>query len=731
MYPPVEMLEAPSMMVSSIFDAMTQPPESIAAALEGVVDKAIRDREPFHRVWTECEGMTWHSQWGTYDRTRKVWAPAAPAPSNKVVRLELNHIHGFNQATMALHCAEPQSWGVCARTSELSDEESAKVGQDLIDYYMDRLDHETLRQMQAEQSIVTGTSYVMPYWDTSAGRTVQTLFAKPQEASPAFTLTENEVGAPPNDQYEYRNQCEGDLRFKLGSTYEVVVETGSSATKIPMWMAWQEMVPIAEIVSHPGIPEDVKQRLSVQAPYSHNALRYEAERQGMSPRSEQVDSYGGYTGQWGANRESCVVTRMFVRATPQAPLGKEYVFTQGVMLYKGDNPRYPKTNELGEEWPAWPFPIFPFRDYAVTGAWYGQGDVVRAIGPQKTLNASISSEVMFLRRLAGSVLVKPKGVNFQRTDEVDQVIEVPMQLPQGAVYYLPQQQAPQTLQNMEQRQYQIMQHIYGIDDATLGSLPSANVPARGIQQLKQSSIGRRRPIENRWSRQWARVYSYALFLLRRHVVADRMIQIVGSNRKTAMLSFSRAKLASGMDVMVFEDFARPRDPGQRGVWAQTLIGMKLANMDNPDERAEMQRLMGAGSLARFQDRIIQDREKASRENVKMYRGELPIVAYYEKDDEHLAEHFGEMNTEEYETKSTPLPDDPPEVQQQKLKVKAAFEGHCKMHMAQKAQKAGGMPAAGGPPGAMPPGAGPEGAMAPPAGAAPGAPAPEQQMGVAA
>lgn len=718
MYAPVEMAAPAGAPIASIFDAMSQKPEDRASALDGVVSKAVRDREPFHRVWTECEGMTWHSQWGTYDRTRRVWSPPAPAPSNKVVRLELNHLHGFNQATVSLHCAEPQSWGVAARTSELSDQEAQKVGQDLIDYYMEKLDHETLRQMQVEQSVVVGTSYVMPFWDTSAGRMVQNPVEK---VAPQFTADGEFV----QGQYEMQTQCEGDLKFKLGSTYEVVVETGSSATKVPVWMAWQEMVPIAEILAHPAIPQTVKDRLSIEAPYSHNSLRYEAERQGMSPRSEQVDSYSGYVGQWGANRESCVVTRMFVRSTPQAPLGKEYLFCQGVMLYEGDNPRYPKMDELGEEWPAWPFPIFVFRDYSVTGAWYGQGDVVRAIGPQKTLNASISSEVMFLRRTAGSVMVKPKGVNIQRTDEVDQVIEVPMQLPQGSVYYLPQQQAPQTLQNMEQRQFRIMQHIYGIDDATLGSMPSANAPASAVRQLQQSSIGRRRPIENRWSRTWARVYSYALFLLRRHVVTERMLQIVGMNRKTSTMAFSKAKLAAGMDVIVFEDFARPRDPGQRAVWGQTLMSMGLYDPKRPDERAEMQRMMGSGSLARFQDMVIQDRDKAQRENVKLYRGELPVVAYHEKDDEHLAEHYGQMNTEEYESRTTPLPTDGPEQQQQKMKVRMAFEQHCKMHLMQKQQKTMGMQggAAPGAP-AMP------GAPADP-GADPMAAAQEPQMGAAA
>lgn len=708
-----------ALRVSSIFDAMAQDdPSARASALVSLVEQANRDREPFHQIWTESDGMCFGDQWGAYNIANRTWSPRAPAPSNKIVRLELNHIHGLVQTAVALHCAETQSWGVAARTSELSDTEAAKVGADLVDYYQSELQHEEMRQFQAAACIVTGTCYVMPFWDSAAGRITS---RQQMTAAPVFSAA-NEMTVEP--QFSLVSQAEGDLRMRFFSDYQVTVETGSTPTNPPMWMATQEMVPLAELLAHPAIPDATKSKLSVETPFSHTALRYEAARQAMSPRSGYASEIGGYSAQFGFQREGVCVTRIFVRATPRFPLGREYLCAGGALLWEDDNPRYPKLNEIGEKWPAWPFPIFVFRNYAVTGSWYGQGDVVRMIGPQKTMNGSISKEVVYVRRLSNSILVKPKGVNFQPSDEVDQVMEVPSSVLPGQVHYLNQPSAPMQLTNMEQRMYAVMQRQIGIDDATLGSMPSANAPASAVEKLKQSSIGRRRPIENRWSRTWADCYAYGLFLLRRHVVEERILQIVGLNRRTSTLAFSRAKLASGMDIKVYEDFARPRDPAQRAVWAQTLIGLGLVDPKNPDERAEMQKMMGAGGMVRFSDRLTRHREKAERENFQMYHGQMPTVAYHEDDNEHLAGHYGEMDSEEFELKTRPSPEDTPEITQQKFKVKSAFEQHCRMHLQQQAQKQMAMAASMTPPAA--------GAGGPPAGQAPPSTAPaEEPMGAAA
>jgi len=731
----VETAENENRARTSLWHALEQPDKDArAAALETLVGTASRDMESLRKAWSECDGMLYHDQWGRYDDATRQWAPRGPAPSNKIVRLDLNHIHPLVQHAVSIHTAEPLNIGCAAATSELSDREAAKTADAILWHYYERLDGEALRQEQAELSICQGTAYVYPYWNPGAGRIEERVeFA----GEPSFDEAGNFV---PPEIRRIPLPPAGELGMAIYSGFEVTWDPAATTRDPGMWCDIATEVSLDEVLSDPTIAQDVKDRLTSVQPTAQDGLEYQQRRQAMHPRSSDPHGFGppavGKT-----SRETLILHRTFVRATGQFPRGLEILHAQGVELYSGDNPKFPPAGPLGkgQPWPDWPFPVYPFRNYVVPGTWHGQGDVVRVIAPQKALNGAVSKELMIVRRVAHATLVVPKGVNFHRTDEVDQQIEVPTTLQPNQVFYLNGPQAPQGLVDFERRQRETMEYLFGLNAATLGRLPSSEIPAKGIQQLQQRDIGRRQPIQNRWTRQWSKVWGHALELIRRHVTDERLITIVGANKRASAMVFTGSKIAAGTDVVVFDDYARPRDPAMRIVWMKSMFEMGLLDPTNPVERGEARELMGLASMNRFDESLRSDREKQTREILALYRGEPQLVEFWENDNDHLAVLTVEMNSEQYATATTPQPGDQMQQIAQKQAVKAVFEEHFRGHLemrqfksafgmlaaaqqAQAQQPAGAMgPGAATPPAGAP---APGGAPAPPAGP-PAAPPPVQ------
>ena len=664
----------PSSARTNLLYALSLEGDARASAMETVIDAASRDMEPFRRAWAECDGMLYGDQHGRYNESLGTWDKRAPAPSNKIVRLDLNHILPLVQHAVSIHTAEPLNIGCAAATSELSDQEAAKTADAILWHYYNRLDGEALRQEQAALSISHGNAWVYPFWDPSAGPIVETMqFAGEPSYAPDGSFVPPEIVRSA--------KVLGDLGMAIFSGFEVTCDPAGTTRDPGSWINIRTEVSLDQVLSDPTIPQEVKDKLQSQQPTGGDGNEYQQRLQGLHPRSTHPDVVGSPPiGR--ANRETFLLDRTFVKATAAHPRGLELIHAQGVMLYGGDNPRYPPQGPLGkgQPWPDWPFPVFPFRNYLVPGVMHGQGDVVRLIPPQKALNGAVSKELMIVRRTAHSTLVMPKGVKFSRTDEPDQQIEVPTTLQPNQVFYLAGPQAPQGLVDFEARMRDTMEYIIGLNAATLGRLPSSETPAAGIKALQQRDLGRRQPIQNRWTRQWSKVWGYALELLRRHVRDERLVMIVGTNKRSSAMVFTGSKIAAGTDVVVFDDFARPRDPAMRIVWAKSLFEMGLIDAQNPVERGELRELMGLGNLARFDESLRSDRDKQTREVLALYRGEDAPIDFWENDNDHLAVLTVEMNTEQYTDRTRVLPTDPMETVAQKMKVKAAFEAHYRGHL---------------------------------------------------
>lgn len=645
--------------VPSLTEALRkEEPDERAVSLEQVLTAWAEPLEDLYPVWRECFGMTYEDQWGRYDADKRAWVPRSPAPTRKLTRLEFNHIQPIVAGIRAIHTAEPPSFGAVAGTSELNDGAAAEVCDDLMWATWDMHNLSDVYGDLVDGATVYGTMYLHPEWDATRG--TPQMVAGP-DGMPVF---------------EY----DGDFKWSVYTPFEVIPDPSSRGDYDGAGIA------IKQVVSLQALQETFPETASEIAPSSvvgDRALSLLLETRWASPRS-------AVNGRGDPVREGVVVTTFYGRQTPDMPRGCHKVFAGGKMLYEGDNPVYPEEDEQ-EPWPTYHWPLFVFRDIPVPGAHHGQGTVVRLIGPQKALNGGASKELTILKKIAHATLVRPKGSNVVKTDEVDQVIETSTTAPPGSIYYLQAPQYPAEISNFETRIVSAMESIAGMNAASQGKANSADESGRAVQLRQQRDIGRRAPIKQAQDKAMSMALAYSIGrLFKRYANTERKVLIVGENRRAQIQAFDGSKIASGMDVKVFQDFARPHDPAQRIVWAQSMVQMGLVDPTDPIERAQMRELMGVGNFRRLEETLRSDRDKATRECSELYSGATVPVEFWEDDNQHLAVHFAEMNSQSWKTATTPGPGDTPESGHRKQLIRQAWILHVQAHMQQAQFKAGQM-----------------------------------------
>lgn len=646
-------------------------PDERARALEAVVSRASRSLDARRRIWSECDGMTYHDQWGELSEAHGSWQPRGPAPANKVVRIEENLIYPLLEQRTSLLIAEKLNLRVRAGASEGKDAAAAKGGDKLLRYAWEHLDMEGHRLDVAEGCSVLGNWFLHPMWDEMAGPLVTDERGYMDESGEPLGMEATEKPG-------------GDVAVESLSPYEVIADRSMTNRNPGMWIAAHRMVATELLRNNPRFDPEQIDDIAPEGSLGRSGSEYAARRRAMHPRSN--DPWGSTT-EASADRESVLVTTLYVRRTAEYLRGRMFIIAAGKMLYEGDNPMYARADEPSKASPDWPYPIFPFRDHPVPGAFYGQGVVVRAIAPQKAINGAISKAVLQIRKVSHPTLIHPKGIDFKKTDEPDQQVAVNPMLPAGSIYYLKAPPLSQETFQLIAHSFDTMQLIFGVNESTAGSLPSADTSGRAIEALQKSDNSRLAPMKIRRTRQLAMLMTYVLRLYQRHCEVGRQVEITGENRKTEVLEFNEATLQSGLDVVMFDDLMRPNDPARRMVWAQTLGQLGIFRPEDPRHRAALAQLIGFADVEGFEESTLRgDYEVQLRENLRIYAGEEVTANFWEDDQEHLAAMTSDMNTDGWRTATTPNDEDDPQEAQRKAFVRQRWMAHYQEHLTQQDRK---------------------------------------------
>lgn len=616
-------------------------------------------------VWAEVGGMTYGDQHGSLDGESGLWKARTPVPERKATRIDLNHLEPIVSDVAALQCQDPPNFKATAGNDSSAAASAQITANDLVWWMWEQDNYDTKNRMLREAAAVYGTSYLFPRWDATAGRLVDQVVGYDMVFDPL-------TGVPSGMQERREKLREGEFDDAIVSCFAGIPDPCSKDEWDGEGFVIHEEMSLA--AASRQYPEHAADFVVSSNPGGDTGAYYDARMHNASPRQGGVNVQDEHAArkvdQW----------TIFVRTSDSFYRGKWIVVVCGKIVYEEDNPVYPSEQEeaKGETFPRYHWPVWRIAHKVIAGSYFGHGIAVRMIGAQKKLNGVASKKLHMIKRTAHATLVKPMRANFVKTDQVDQQINVPHDLPPNSIYYVQGPGIPQELQIEERLSVEQMERIAGLHAGSRGESEGGDSGTKQ-RQLFQRDLGRIADAKYRNDLQLAQAFSYKLRVWRRYATTDRTITIVGENNAVSVKQLNMTSIATGAAVVVYQDSQLPKDPAARMLHVKEAVQLKIVDPADPVQRAGLAEAIGLGNFRQFESSLFADRRCAHDENLKMYDGEAPPVEFWHDDLQDLAAHFAEMRSERWIRATTPLPTDDPQAAMQKMKTRATFIAHVQAH----------------------------------------------------
>lgn len=610
-------------LVGTVHDAIKRGDKaSRAAALSGI-----------HHEWTDR--WRWYyddaerfrafasgDQWETRAHVghRRYYRNPPTVRSTAAPRVTVNIIGMLVDQANSLKTGEEGIFGCVAATEDRVDSTKAQAGDALLEHFWRTQDLGTGYSYTGRDNTITGTSFVLPRWDSTRGtETVR------------FTMDGSE------------SELSGDLRFDYPTERQVAFDPTAKHPHDGIGVFYSEE--LGEEIAYEQWPE-----LKNEYPVPGGSGSLEPSDYQRVREQSRLQENGGSTYARGedSTRRVPIVT-FWMRATPAYPRGYMAIFSGSQMLYEGENDVYARQDEPDNVAPSYNWPIFAIRDIPRPNSPWGMGRVEPLIGLQKSLNGCVNKGLTHLAKCANAKVEIPKSLDSEWTDEIGQKLRV-SRANAGLARYIEAPPMSPEYQRWADWYVMMMEKSIGVSPATQGQAPSAHSSGRETQLLQQRDVGRLANAKLTHDQTWAKIQQYALRLFRRYATTDRMIAITGENRATAVQRFSGANLAAFIDVQVYNDNALPRDPTARALQLDRLVQNGAINLQDPKQRSQYLSAMRLNDFKAFNLSLAPHRHKATRENDRILNAE-PVEVWHGDDDTiHLAVLDELMTSEEYENK---------------------------------------------------------------------------------
>lgn len=491
-------------------------------------------------------------------------------------------------------------------TSDLDDMTRAEVSTELLRYTQRNLGWDNLKDRVYGWSELTGTAFLLSWWDVSAGRLIGTL----QEEGGG----EKEVN-------------EGDLVCGILSPYEVFPESIYKET----------------VDEQRNIITD--QVFDVETIYDLYGIRCEGkscDRYVVTP----VSGAGGY----GLDTFSSTVMATKVEKVENS----EHVIT----FYESPSRRYPNGRMailIGDKlfhYGALPYekiPIVSVKCKAIPGQFFGKSFIQELIPLQRAYNGCKNSLHDFIKTAAAEPLLVPEGaIDAEQLDDMISYGVAPNQVIRykqdyGTPSHLTSSGIPSEVVNEMNQLAQDMEYVAGISQLMVyGSAPTGVTSGTAIENLRQidntrlslTSENMRNAVKE-LAVKWLQIY-------KQYAAGPRICNVTGLNGIGGAFTWMSEDINSYDVVFDTENELVTSEETQKNNFI-TAMQMGLFNDENgilppeiKDKIIESMRINGYSSI------MTQNREQsqnAKRENAYFENGVIPKRYLYDDDSIHLNEHL--------------------------------------------------------------------------------------------
>ena len=535
-----------------------------------------------------------------------------PAGRNRM-KVHVNLILPTIQNRQARLCKNPPKYDVPPESMAQEDKDAARLSLKALNnlYNQERMNEKRLElTMWVQQA---GHGWLKTSWNPNKGK---------QLAVPP--TPENPKGG-----VEY----EGDIDIEVVSPLEVYIDVQAKTLQESPWLIQAKVRKLNYFVErYPEKGQFVKEEgawlLSVQ---NANRISQMNSKGTAAPSPEQM-------------KNAAIELAYYERPTKRYPNGRMIVTANGVLLEYKDLP----IDEI---------PFVKFDDIKVAGKFFSESIITHLRAVQDQMNRNMRRKAEFLNKGLNLKIIAPKGHGLSQESWNDSTEVIEFNPVQGGP-------EPKALQNPQMPNYvysdteslrSYYTEISGLSEVSKGQLPSASIPAMGMQILQEADETRLGVIIESNENSYADNCRHVLKFMNGFYTTPRYIRESGANGEYTITAYVGSDLRNHTNPVVIKGSTLPNSKVLKRQEILNIYSQGLLPQSPDTPRRVLQELEFGDLAGIWEDQVIDDAQ-VKRTIEQIEQGIVPIV---DPDDNH-AVHFEAKNRLR---KSEKFEMYPPEIQQ--------------------------------------------------------------------
>lgn len=452
-----------------------------------------------------------------FDNVSRQFRPM-PAPSQLIAkhRVHVNRILPTCQNRLARLLKNEPRWEVRPNSSDEDDKDAARLAQQIIIQLWDQCLVNQKRASLIMWVQQAGSSYLKVSWDPTLGSKKVMPVDKQSEDGQVKRI--------------YELVAEGDIRVDVCSFFEVFPD--------PLAMYWSECKSVVQAKIRPlsyfkdHYPE--RGHLVKEEECWINSLQYEAR---INALNTQTGASGMSTNML---KDSAIERVYYEEPSKKHPMGRRIITGNGILLDEGVLP----IDEI---------PFIKFDDIIVAGKLNGEAIITHLRPLQDQINRGKSMRAAWMNRTLTGKLMAARGHNLAReayNDQSGEVLEFdpvpnasdpkPLDVPAIPSYAYEEEE---TLKGD-------MNDTAGINEASRGQLPSAQIPAIGMQLLVEQDDTRIGVETESHEHSYAALGRILLKFVAKYYQTSRLLKTAGQDMEYTVREYRGADIRESFDVHV-------------------------------------------------------------------------------------------------------------------------------------------------------------------------------------
>lgn len=447
-------------------------------------------------------------------------------------RIHVNKILPAAQNRLARLCKNPPAYDIMPESNSTDDKEAARLSLQILTSMWRKLSIDKKRIFLYMWVQQCGHAWMKVSWDPTLGKEMPDFGF---DDMPILNPTQMETI---EDQQKFG--YEGDVRCDVFSPFEIFPDPMARCDDdvLESWLITAKVRKLDYFKSQ--YPE--KGRLVKEEDAWLLSAQYEQRINSLNTRGPSS------SGLQETMKNSAIEMVKYEARSSEYPNGRMIVCANGVLLEDKELP-------VGE------IPFRKFDDTIIGGKFYSETPVTHARPVQDQLNETIRRRAEWTRKLLAGKFKAARGSGLAAESMNDESGEItyfdivpgapngpePIEIPM----------IPQWAYTEENNLNLMINEIFGLSDVSKGILPSASIPAIGMQLLTEQDDTRIGVITEQHEHAWAGIGSLILKYIEKFYVLPRKLKIAGPDMAYTVKDLVGTDIRGNTDVFVIRGSTVP------------------------------------------------------------------------------------------------------------------------------------------------------------------------------